>query len=109
MEVRSLLGNELVQGSHDVEHATLIGNPRPTLEYRAPGWTDPRVLGDVAELLRLSEALQLLQRLVLDLADALTGDVEGASNLVECAGVLPAESVAKLEHAAFAIGEVLEG
>jgi hypothetical protein len=34
-------------------------------------------LGEFAELLRLGEALQLLQRLVLDLADPLAGDVEG--------------------------------
>src|SRR5215471_4060949 len=35
--------------------------------------------GDVAELLRLCERLQLLQRLVLDLADALARDVERAA------------------------------
>ena len=64
--------------------------------------------GDVAELLCLRQRLQLLQRLVLDLADALARDVEGAADLVERAGVLAAEAVAQLEHAAFAVGEVLE-
>src|SRR3954463_13331172 len=65
-------------------------------------------LGDIAELLRLREGLQLLQRLVLDLADALARDVERAAHLVERARVLAAEAVAQLEHAALAVGEVLE-
>ena len=64
--------------------------------------------GDVAQLLRLGERLQLLQRLVLDLADPLAGDVERAADLVERARVLAAEPVAELEHAALAVGEVLQ-
>src|SRR5215217_6319091 len=67
-----------------------------------------RSLSDVAELLRLGQRLKLLQRLVLDLADALARDVEGAAHLVERAGVLAAEAVAELEHAALAVREVLE-
>src|SRR4051812_31643690 len=63
---------------------------------------------DVAELLGLGEALQLLQRLVLDLADALARHVERAPDLVERARVLPAEPVSKLEDPALAIGEVLQ-
>src|SRR5690349_9710043 len=65
-------------------------------------------LGDVAELLRLGEALQLLQRLVLDLADALARHVERAPDLVERARVLATEPVPQLEHAALAVGEVLQ-
>src|SRR4051812_11661523 len=68
----------------------------------------PRALGDVAELLRLGQRLQLLQRLVLDLADALARDVERPADLVERPRVLAAEAVAELEHAALAVGEVLE-
>src|SRR3954463_10462059 len=64
--------------------------------------------GDFAELLRLGERLQLLQRLVLDLADPLAGDVEGAADLVQGPRVLAAEPVSELEHAALAVGEVLE-
>ena len=56
-----------------------------------------------------ASALKLLQRLVLDLADPLAGDVEGPPDLVEGARVLAAQSVAKLEHAALAVGEVLQG
>src|SRR4051812_16359109 len=63
---------------------------------------------DVAKLLRLGEALQLLQRLVLDLADALTRHVERAPDLVERARVLSAEAVPQLQHAALAVGEVLQ-
>src|ERR1700741_1182548 len=65
-------------------------------------------LCDVAELLGLGEALQLLQRLVLDLADALARDVERAAHLVQRPRVLAAEAVAQLEHAALAVGEVLQ-
>src|SRR6476661_2262312 len=71
------------------------------LSVRAP-------LGDVAQLLRLGQRLQLLQRLVLDLADALARDVERPPDLVERARVLAAEPVAELEHAALAVGEVLQ-
>src|SRR3954467_7757868 len=65
-------------------------------------------LGDVAELLGLRERLQLLERLVLDLADALARHVERAPDLVQGARVLAAEPVAQLEHAALAVGEVLQ-
>src|SRR5215210_1190546 len=65
-------------------------------------------LRDVAELLGLRERLQLLQRLVLDLADALARDVERAAHLVQRARVLPAEPVAQLEDAPLAVGEVLQ-
>src|SRR3954453_16504769 len=65
-------------------------------------------LSDGAELLGLGEALELLERLVLDLADALARHVERAPDLVERARVLPAEAVAQLEYAALAVGEVLQ-
>src|SRR5215217_3088681 len=67
-----------------------------------------RSLSDVAELLRLGQRLELLQRLVLDLADALARDVEGAAHLVERPRVLTAEPVAELEHAPLAVREVLK-
>src|SRR5581483_57682 len=64
--------------------------------------------GDLAQLLRFRERLQLLQRLVLDLANALARDVEGPPDLVEGARVLAPEPVAELEDAPLAVGEVLE-
>src|SRR6476660_1749575 len=64
--------------------------------------------GHVPQLLRLGEALALLQRLVLDLADALARHVERAPDLVERARVLPAQAVTELEHATLAVGEVLQ-
>src|SRR5204863_7855874 len=66
-------------------------------------------LRDFAQLLRLGQRLQLFQRLVLDLADALAGDVERPPYLVEGAGMLAAQPVPELEHAPLAVGEVLEG
>src|SRR4051794_354442 len=66
-------------------------------------------LGDFAELLSLSQRLKLLQRLVLDLPDSLPGDVEGAADLVQGPRMLAAEPITELEHAALAVGEVLEG
>src|SRR5437868_2837192 len=74
----------------------------------APTRSFLRLSRHVAKLLRLGEALQLLQRLVLDLADPLARHVERAADLVERARVLPAEPVAQLEHAALAVGEVLQ-
>src|SRR5438874_5970635 len=61
--------------------------------------------GHVAQLDRVREGPQLLQRLVLDLPDALAGDVERPPDLVERARVLPVEPVAQLEHAPLAVRE----
>src|SRR5215211_4323343 len=77
----------------------------------APSWrvlNRGRNLGDVAELLGLRERLQLLQRLVLDLADPLARHVERAPDLVQRPRVLAAEPVAQLEHATLAVREVLQ-
>src|SRR3954468_23685858 len=67
-----------------------------------------RTSGYVSELLRLGEALKLLQRLVLDLADPLARHVERAADLVERPRMLAPEPVAQLEHAALAVAQVLE-
>ena len=55
-----------------------------------------------------AEVLELLERLVFDLANALAGDVERAPDLVERARVLATEAVAQLEHAPLAVAEILE-
>src|SRR3954449_5474291 len=83
--------------------------PRTWRGLRKHGWERFRPsLGHVAQLLRLGERLKLLERLVLDLADALARHVERAAHLVEGPRVLAAQPVAELEHAALAVGEVLQ-
>src|SRR5947207_4248771 len=59
-------------------------------------------LGDVSQRDGVRERAQLLQALILDLADALTRDVERAADLVERARMLAVEPVAQLEHAPLA-------
>src|SRR5713101_2648040 len=63
---------------------------------------------DVAQLLRLREGAALLEALVLDLADPLAGYLERAADFVQRARLLAGQAVAKLEHAALAIGEGAE-
>ena len=67
-----------------------------------------RGLGLVAQLLGFAEVLELLQRLVLDLADPLTGNVERPPDLVKRPRALAAEPVAQLEHPPLAIADVLQ-
>src|SRR5436309_6290076 len=62
-------------------------------------------LRDVAELDRVCERAQLLEALVLDLADSLTRHVERPADLVERARMLTVESVAELEHLALTARE----
>src|SRR5262245_66069153 len=66
-----------------------------------------RQLG-AAQGLGLGERLQLLQGVVLDLADALTGDAEGAADLLQRAGVLALQPEAQLDHLALALGQRVE-
>src|SRR5579875_274232 len=79
-----------------------LSHPRPMPRAEA------NQSGDVAQLLGLSQRLQLLQRLILDLPDALAGDVERAADLVERARMLATEAVAQLEDAALAVAQVLQ-
>src|SRR3954470_3131837 len=80
----------------------------PGYEVARPAASRAARLSNIAELLGFGEALQLLQRLVLDLSDPLARDVERAAHLVERARVLAAEAVAQLQHAALAVRQVLE-
>src|ERR1700689_3784108 len=59
-------------------------------------------LGGVAQPLRLRQRLELLERVVLDLADALARDVEGLADLLQRARALAGEPVAHLDHLALA-------
>src|SRR3954471_6408389 len=88
---------------------------------RCPG-TATRDLHAVLESLSLGKPLELLERVVLDLADPLAGDAERASDLLERVGLrareaeagpaLPAreglragEAEAELDHPPLALGE----
>src|ERR1700741_1736036 len=83
------------------------GGPSPRRDPRSAGFAGrrrQRLSGDVAKLLRFGERLELLERLVLDLADALARDVERPPDLIQRSRVLPAEAVPQLEHAPLAVG-----
>src|SRR5215218_3543049 len=88
--------------------ATAAERRRGPREAPSDNLDAPDALRHIAKLLRLGEALELLERLVLDLADPLARDVERPPDLVERARVLPAQPVAQLEHAALAVREVLQ-
>src|ERR671936_340578 len=70
-------------------------------------WVRPPDLS-AATLAGLGERAELLQALVLDLPDALAGDVERPADLVERARVLAVEPVAELEHLALTARERAE-
>src|SRR5436189_4372189 len=65
--------------------------------------SDP--LNTVFEALRLRQGLELLQRVVLDLADALARDAERTADLLERARLHPVEPEAELDHAPLALRE----
>src|SRR5438067_6816387 len=62
----------------------------------------------VAELGSVCERTQLLQRLVLDLADPLARHVERPADLVERPRSLAVQAKAHLDHAALALAEHLQ-
>src|SRR3954470_17504874 len=64
--------------------------------------------GYVAENLRVGERAKLLQRLILDLPDALARHVERATDLVERARMLAVEPVAQDQHLALAHRELVQ-
>src|SRR3954467_12551813 len=59
----------------------------------------------VAQSLRFGQALELLQRVVLDLADALAGDAERLADLFEGARLAAGEPEAQLDHRTLALGK----
>src|SRR5205807_10612486 len=68
----------------------------------------PTSLDAVFEALGLGEALELLQRVVLDLADALARHAERAADLLERARLLALQPEAELDHLPLALGQRLE-
>ena len=64
--------------------------------------------GELAQPLCLGQLLELLQRVVLDLADALAGDPERAADLLERQRLVAAQAVAQLDHLALALGQRVE-
>src|SRR5829696_4471324 len=63
----------------------------------------------VAEALGLGERLELLERVVLDLADALARHVERAADLLERERARAGQAEAHLDHLALALGQRVEG
>src|SRR4029079_16044514 len=68
----------------------------------------PTFLHAVAECLCLGQRLEPLERVVLDLADPLARDAEGAAALLKRARRLAEKPVAQLDHLAVALGERAE-
>src|SRR5215211_1530922 len=70
--------------------------------------TEAACLRRVAQPLRLGQTLELLQRVVLDLANSLARHAEGAPHLLERSGLVALEPVAHLDHLALAPGQRVE-
>src|SRR3954468_3705127 len=65
----------------------------------------PTALRAARQPLRLRQHLELLQRVVLDLADALAGHAEGAADLLQSARLRARQAEAHLDHLALARGQ----
>src|SRR5262249_61949386 len=72
---------------------------------RAGGAYQALVLYAVAERLRLGQRLELLQRVVLDLTDALARDAERLADLLECARLPAGEAEPQLDHLTLPLGQ----
>src|SRR4051794_40463737 len=66
-------------------------------------WRTWPCLRRVAQTLRLGQHLELLERVVLDLADALARDSERAADLLQGARLLAGQPEAHLDHLALAL------
>src|SRR4029450_11318471 len=82
---------------------------KPGFARRKPRRPGARELDAVLEALCFRQGLELLQRVVLDLANALARDAEGAADLLERARALALETEAKLDHLALALGKRVQG
>src|SRR5262245_30450922 len=85
--------------------------PRTTVRGRLRCLREPprrRLLEVILELAAAGRVAQLAQRLGLDLADPLAGDVELLADLLEGPGAPVLEAEAELEHPALAAGERVE-
>src|SRR6185436_18628677 len=80
---------------------------RPPAADATPGAAAP-LLQVVLELPAAGRVAQLAQRLGLDLADPLAGDVELLADLLERSGTPVLEAEAELEHTTFATGQRVE-
>src|SRR4051812_35258157 len=73
-----------------------------------PGWRTWRCLRRVPQTLRLGQHLELLERVVLDLADALARDPERAADLLERARLLAGQPEAHLDDLALALRQRIQ-
>ena len=85
MEIRPAALDQSPHGVVDIEHVPAIGGASRPLEWCRESWTDERAgrSGHVAQLLSLCQRLELLERLILDLANALTRDGEHLTDFFE--------------------------
>ena len=73
---------------------------------RRPLPTDGALVEELPQPLRVAVGVELVERLGLDLADALARDAEPLADLLEGAGLLAAEAEAELQDLALAVGEL---
>src|SRR5439155_9691173 len=86
-----------------------IAEPTSSYEIIGIARCATRVSDTVFEALRFRQRLELLERVVLDLADALAGDAERAPDLLERARLRAGEPEAKLDHLPVALRQRGEG
>src|ERR1019366_4328199 len=112
MRLESGRGNREIRDLQFLAHAATLPAPKavrsPAPLRRRSNLPQPIQTDPLPQLLGYEGVLELLQRLVLDLADPLARDIERATDLVERARILAAQPIAQLEHAPLAVAEVLE-
>jgi hypothetical protein len=85
--------------------AKMPRSPEPQWDENHCRSPRPALLAATLEALRLGQRRERLERVVLDLANPLAGDTEGASDLLERLWLTAIEAEAQLDDASLAVGQ----